>query len=93
MKLLLLFSHTFACALIFYSVFCRLVLTSKNTLALVRAGYVMVSLASLLALIAPVFLGYEPTWPATLLAIAFGWVQVVNARLWADGVPTHFRGD
>lgn len=82
---------TSACLVLVYSGFCRLVHTDRSTRFDVRLAIYALTVASLAALYATLFAGYDPGWPGTGLALAMGSLQAVTARLWPRGVPEAFR--
>jgi len=81
---------TFACLMLLYSGFCRLVHTSLTTRLELRLAVYGLTVSALVGLYAALFQAYDPGWPGTLIVAAMVVVQVVTARLWRFGVPAPF---
>lgn len=79
------------CACLFYTCFCRLVRTSRDTEVGVRTAFILLASAALVSL-GLVFYGhYQPTLSDVILPAAMLLVQAITARYWRDGVPPHFQ--
>ncbi len=77
------------CMALLYSVFCRLVHTSKTTRLDVRVSIFGLGLASLVGIGAPLY-GWEPDVVALCITTATVAMQLVAARHWRKGVPEQF---
>lgn len=77
------------CGALFWSVFCRLVRTSRTTRLDVRLALVSVGAAALAGVGAPLY-GWAPD-PVTLAIVgAVTLLQLVMAHHWRAGVPRQF---
>lgn len=84
MKLLILWEIT--CLALFWSVFCRSVLTSQTTRVNVRLSLLLVGLASLVGMVAPLY-GWAPDYVVLGIVAAVVYMQGVMAKPWGQGVP------
>ena len=81
-----------SCGVLVYTGFCRLVRTSSRTRLPIRLAIYLLTVAALCCAGATLVWGYQPGWPAALLAAGMAGVQVVTSVLWRDGVPAPYRG-
>lgn len=77
------------CAALFWSVFCRSVRTDTTTRLNVRLALLLVGLASLLGLGAPLY-GWVPDVVTILMVLSIVCMQLVTATYWRRGVPERF---
>ena len=89
----MIFLNTIICAVLFYTCFCRLVRTSRDTERGVRLAFCVLLTASFVCMAAPFVpcLAYRPQGPALFIEAAMAIVQALTARYWRDGVPCHFQ--
>lgn len=80
-----------ACLVLAYTGFCRLVRTDARTVLCIRSVFWLLTAVALVAVAEVVVWGYQPGWPAALLAGAFAGVQVATSILWRDGVPCDYQ--
>lgn len=85
----LLIAHEAACALLFYSVFCRLTKTHHGTLLGIRFAFFVLGVAATVGMAWP-FLGWPLSWFGVLLALATVLVQLATSTYWAQGAPWQF---
>ena len=85
--------NSLICAALFYTCFCRLVRTSRDTERGVRLAFCVLATASAFCLAAPFvpWLAYKPQAPALVITGAMTLVQAITARYWRNGVPCHFQ--
>ena len=85
--------NTLFCSTLFYTCFCRLVRTNRDTERGVRLAFHVLATAALFCLAAPFmpWLAYKPQAPALVIEGAMALVQALTARYWRDGVPCHFQ--
>lgn len=85
--------NTLLCAALFYTCFCRLVRTSRDTERGVRLAFCVLASAAAFCLAAPFipWLAYKPQGPTLVIEGAMALVQAITARYWRDGVPCHFQ--
>jgi hypothetical protein len=82
--------HEIACALLFFTVFCRLVKTTCDTHVAIRIAYWALGSAAALGMAWP-FMGWSMQWFTPLITVAIVLMQSVTARYWAAGLPEQFR--
>ena len=80
-----------ACLVLAYTGFCRLVRTDARTVLCIRSVFWLLTAVALVAVAEVLVWGYQPGWPAALLASAFAAVQVATSILWRDGVPYDYQ--
>lgn len=83
--------NSLLCAALFYTCFCRLVRTDRDTRYGVRISFVVLASIATICFVAPFLSAYRPGWPALLMNGGIVFVQAVTARYWRDGVPSHFQ--
>lgn len=89
MSTLLLIAHEAACALLFFSVFCRLTKTHRGTLLSIRSAFFVLGVVAATGMAWPI-LGWPLPWFSVLLALAIVLVQLVTSHYWAQGAPWQF---
>jgi hypothetical protein len=73
-----------------WSVFCRLVRTTRNTLLVVRASIFFLGAVGLVGVAAPLY-GWRPDFMHMAITVACLNMQIVAARHWRNGVPSPFQ--
>lgn len=86
-----IYVNTVLCAMLFYTCFCRLVRTNRETHASIRAAFVVLATAAAWCLFEPLSKGVAPQNNQLLIEGAMVIVQALTARYWRDSVPTHFQ--
>ena len=86
---MLLIAHEAACALLFFSVFCRLTKTHHGTLLGIRFAFFVLGVVAATGMAWPI-LGWPLSWFSVLLALAIVLVQLVTSHYWAHGAPWQF---
>lgn len=85
-------AFVFACAVLVYTSFCRLVKMERSTTRFgARVGFVGMATAAAYGVMSATFWGYLPGWPGAALATAAATIQLLASRAWRQGVPTYFR--
>jgi hypothetical protein len=87
MTILLMWEGT--CLALFWSVFCRSVLTDNTTRWSVRLSLLLMGVAAMVGIAAPVY-GWAPDWVVLGIVLAVVFMQGVMARAWGQGVPFQF---
>jgi hypothetical protein len=77
------------CSALLYSVFCRLVRTSKTTRITVRVGIWLLGVSSLVGIGAP-FYGWLPDNVVITITAASLIMELVTMSHWRHGVPSIF---
>ena len=77
-----------ACLTLAYTGFCRLVRTDMRRS---RRWNECTTAVALVAVAEVLVWGYQPGWPAALLAGTFASVQVATSILWREGVPADYQ--
>lgn len=80
-----------ACLTLAYTGFCRLVRTDMRTVLCIRGVFWLLTAVALVAVAEVLVWGYQPGWPAALLAGTFASVQVATSILWREGVPADYQ--
>ena len=83
--------NTVLCVALVWTCFCRIVRTDDNTHADVRLAFCALATVAGVCLMAPVWWGMQPQVPQLALEGAALAVQVLTARYWKYGVPTHYQ--
>ncbi len=78
------------CLALLYSVFCRLVHTTRATRLAVRLAIFNLGAVALVGIGAPVY-GWVPDVVVVLVTAACLLMQIVAARHWRQGVPAQFQ--
>jgi len=89
-KLMLVWEIT--CLALFWSVFCRSVLTDQTTRWSVRLSLLLMGVAAMVGMAAPVY-GWAPDLVVLCIVLAVVFMQGVMARAWGQGVPFQFTQD
>ena len=84
MKLLIVWELT--CLALFWSVFCRSVLTNQTTRLDVRVSLLLMGIAAMVGLVAPIY-GWVPDFVVLTIVLAVVVMQGVMAKAWGQGVP------
>lgn len=87
MKLLIVWELT--CLALFWSVFCRSVLTNQTTRLDVRVSLLLMGIAAMVGLVAPIY-GWVPDFVVLTIVLAVVVMQGVMAKAWGQGVPSQF---
>lgn len=89
--------HSLLCAALFYTAWCRIVHTDRQTRPYIRWAFSMLAIASIVLGIAPWAHKLWPwaarlqiTWSELLMLAAFVGVQVSTSFYWRHGVPRDF---
>jgi len=83
--------HEASCALLFVTVFCRLVHTSQETTqTMVRFAFCTLGYVSIAGMVWP-WSGLPMDWYAVLLGFTIVFIQLVTAHFWRLGVPAQFH--
>ena len=86
-----IYINTVLCAMLFYTCFCRLVRTNRETHSSIRAAFVLLATAAAWCLFEPLSNGVSPHASQLLIEGAMVVVQALTAKYWRDGVPEHFQ--
>lgn len=86
----LLIAHEAACALLFFSVFCRMSKTTRRTRASIRLAFWLLGTVAALGMAWPL-VGWPLPWFGVLLALAIVQVQWVTSHFWSVGTPWQFN--
>lgn len=86
----LLLAHELACALLFFSVFCRMQKTNNSTRLAVRFSFLLLGTVAALGMAWPV-MQWDLPWFGVLLAVTIVHVQWVTSHYWRAGVPGVFK--
>lgn len=85
-----LIAHELACALLFFTVFCRLIKTTRDTHTAIRLAFWALGTVAALGMVWPL-MGWPLQWFAPLLTLAIVQVQLVTSHFWSAGTPHQFR--
>jgi len=89
--------HTALAGLLFWTCFCRLVRTDRDTYSGVRAAFCVLATITMVAalapfgLLAPLVPRSVPSVSQVLLLAGMSLVQGLTAKYWRHGVPSHFQ--
>ena len=87
MKLML--AWEIVCLALFWSVFCRSVITDHTTRYWVRLSLLLMGVAAMAGMVAPIY-GWVPDFVVLGIVLAVVFMQGVMARAWGQGVPAQF---
>jgi hypothetical protein len=79
-----------ACGAVFYSCFCRFVRMDSRTRLAIRASFWLLSLASIVCMVAPALGWGHPTWLMVVLLAGIAATQAATSHYWRDGTPRRF---
>jgi hypothetical protein len=88
----LLLAHEAACALLFFTVFCRMQKTDGSTRASVRLSFLVLGTVAALGMAWPA-MSWGMGWYGVILALAIVQVQWVTSHYWRASVPGVFTND
>lgn len=80
-----------SCGAIFWSAFCRLVMTGAETRRLVRAAFVLLGGAAGFGVMSVLFGEHRPDAIEAVLTAAYALVLAVSSVQWRHGVPLEYR--
>lgn len=79
---------------VLYASFCRLSMTSRQTVTSLRISIVLLAATAVFALVAPFAWGWAPDALHAALLLSVAVHQVVTRKTWQHGVPERFvRGE
>ena len=85
----LLIAHEAVCLALFFSVFCRMHMTTRRTRTAIRLSFWVLGTVAALGMAWP-FTSWPLPWFGVLLALAIVQVQWVTSHYWRGGVPRSF---
>ncbi len=80
-----------SCGAIFWSAFCRLVMTGSETRRIVRWAFVLLGGAAGFGVMSVLFNGHVPDAIEAALTSAYALVLAVSSVHWRHGVPAEYR--